>query len=86
MEQSFTYGTTLINAAMKTSFLLQDRYMPYYKRSFRSLRMLVGTEELSEKLSFLLFGDNRDNTVAERKHDIIEAVYAYCNLHSLWKA
>lgn len=63
-----------VNAAMKVNFLLQDRYMPYYKWSFRALRELVGTEELSEKLSFLLFGDNRDNTVAERKYDTIEEI------------
>ena len=46
----------------------------YYKWSFRALRELVGTEELSEKLSFLLFGDNRDNTVAERKYYKIEEI------------
>lgn len=63
-----------VNAAMKTTFLLQDRYMPYYKWSFRALRGLLGTEELSEKLSFLLFGDNRDDTVAEQKYDIIEEI------------
>lgn len=63
-----------VNAAMKTTFLLQDRYMPYYKWSFRALRGLIGTEELSEKLSFLLFGDNRDNMVTERKYDTIEEI------------
>ena len=63
-----------VNAAMKTTFLLQDRYMPYYKWSFRALRELIGTKELSEKLSFLLYGDNNDNTVAERKYDTIEEI------------
>lgn len=63
-------------AAMKTAFLLQDRYMPYYKWSFRALRELVGTKELSEKLSFLLFGDNRDDAVAEQKYRIIEEIAA----------
>lgn len=63
-----------VNAAMKATFLLQDRYMPYYKWSFRALRGLVGTAELSEKLSFLLFGDNRDATVADQKYDIIEKI------------
>ena len=62
------------NAAMKISFLLQNRYMPYYKWSFRALRGLAGTEELSEKLSFLLFGDNREDTVAQQKYDIIEEI------------
>ena len=63
-----------VNAAMKTIFLLQDRYMPYYKWSFRALRGLVGTKELSEKLSFLLFGDNRDDTAAKQKVDIMEEI------------
>ncbi|MBO4265157.1 MAG: DUF4037 domain-containing protein [Clostridia bacterium] len=63
-----------VNAAMKVTFLLQDRYMPYYKWSFRALRELIGTEESAEKLSFLLFGDNRDNAVAEHKYDTIEEI------------
>ena len=63
-----------VNAAMRTIFLLQDRYMPYYKWSFRALRGLIGTKELTEKLSLLLFGDNHDDTVAERKYDTIEGI------------
>lgn len=63
-----------VNAVMKVTFLLQGRYMPYYKWSFRALRELVGTQELSEKLSFLLFGDNRDHSVAQRKYDVMEEI------------
>ena len=63
-----------VNAAMRTIFLLQDRYMPYYKWSFRALRGLIGTEELSEKLSLLLFGNNHDDTAAEHKYDTIEEI------------
>ena len=63
-----------VNAAMRTIFLLQDRYMPYYKWSFRALRGLIGTEYLTEKLSLLLFGDNHDDTAAERKYDTIEEI------------
>ncbi|MBQ0026920.1 MAG: DUF4037 domain-containing protein [Lachnospiraceae bacterium] len=63
-----------VSAAMKTTFLLQGKYMPYYKWSFRALRELGGTQELSEKLSFLLFGDNRDDKVAEKKYNIIEEI------------
>ena len=48
--------------------------MPYYKWSFRALRGLIGTEELSEKLSLLLFGNNHDDTAAERKYDTIEEI------------
>ena len=63
-----------VSAAMKVNFLLQDRYMPYYKWSFRALRELVGTEELSRKLSFLLSGDNRDDTVVGQKCEAIEEI------------
>ncbi len=63
-----------VNATIKTNFLLQDRYMPYYKWSFRALRDLVGTGELAEKLSFLLFGDNKDSAVAKQKYDLIEEI------------
>ncbi len=65
-----------VNAAMKTAFLLQDRYMPYYKWSFRALRQLVGTQKLAEQLAFLLCGDSRDDTIAAQKYDTIEAVAA----------
>lgn len=63
-----------VKAAMKVSFLLQDRYMPYYKWSFRALRQLLGTAELADSLSFLLFGDNRDENIAEDKYSVIEKV------------
>lgn len=61
-------------AAMRVTFLLQDRYMPYYKWSFRALRELVGTEALAEKLSFLLSGNNRDSTTAGQKYNLIEEI------------
>ena len=65
-----------VNAAMKTMFLLQNSYMPYYKWSFRALRELDGMEDLAEKLSFLLYGDNRDNTAAALKYAVIEEIAA----------
>lgn len=63
-----------VSAAMKTVFLLHDRYMPFYKWSFRALRQLEGTSEFADQLSFLLFGDNRDDTVAQQKYDTIEQI------------
>ncbi len=63
-----------VNAAMKATFLLHERYMPYYKWSFRALRQLWGAEELAEKLSFLLFGDNRDASVTKEKYNTIEEI------------
>lgn len=65
-----------VNAAMKAFFLLNHRYLPYYKWSFRALRQLEGGEKLADKLSFLLFCDHRDGDVAAEKYDIIESVAA----------
>lgn len=66
-----------INATMKVIFLLNNRYMPYYKWSFRALRELEGTSDLSKKLSFLLHGDNSDPSIAEKKYDIIEGIASF---------
>ncbi len=63
-----------VNAAMKVCFLLQGKFLPYYKWSFRALRGLAGMEKMAEKLSFLLFGDNRIDAVAEKKYGIIEDI------------
>lgn len=63
-----------VNAAIKTAFLLQNRYAPYYKWSFRALRQLYEMESLADKLSLLLFGDCRDQIVAEQKYNTIEEI------------
>lgn len=68
--------TEFVNAAMKAVFLLNDRYMPFYKWSFRALRQLPDTGELADKLSFLLFGDNREDAVAHQKYDTMEQIAA----------
>lgn len=65
-----------VNAALKVAFLLRDRYLPYYKWSFRALRSLEGTETLAERLSLLLRGDVPDNETAKEKYRVIEAVAA----------
>jgi len=59
-----------VNAALKCAFLLHKSYMPYYKWSFRALRELDGTEEISELLSRLLVSETDD----EERYDTIEAV------------
>ena len=66
--------TEFVTAAMKTLFLLKRRYMPYYKWSFRALRQMDGMAGFATQLSFLLTGDNADETVAEVKYDTIETV------------
>ena len=73
-----------VNAAMKVFFLLNRRYMPYYKWSFRALRSLPEGEELAERLGDILFSDHRacigteDKALmkgeAERKSCIIEDI------------
>ena len=59
-----------VNAAMKTAFLLRDRYMPYYKWSFRALRALDSEKKYSEALSFLLCG----KASAKEQYDVIEKI------------
>lgn len=66
--------TEFVTAAMKALFLLKRRYMPYYKWSFRALRQMDGMAGFATQLSFLLTGDNADETVAEVKYDTIETV------------
>lgn len=65
-----------VKAAMQSAFLLERRYMPYYKWSFRALRGLEGGTELAGKLSLLLGGDNSTPETAETKYDTIEEVAA----------
>ena len=66
--------TEFVTAAMKVLFLLNGRYMPYYKWSFRALRQMDGMADFAIQLSFLLTGDNADETVAEVKYDVIETI------------
>ena len=66
--------TEFVTAAMKVLFLLNGRYMPYYKWSFRALRQMDGMADFATQFSFLLTGDNADETVAEVKYDVIETI------------
>ena len=66
--------TEFVQATMRVTFLLHDRYMPYYKWSFRALRQLDGAAELADQLSSLLFGDRPDDASAERKYDTVEGI------------
>lgn len=65
---------TFVEAAMKTAFMLRGRYMPYYKWSFRALRELEPESRLPDQLSFLLFGDNSSEWMAQQKIDVIETI------------
>ncbi|MCF0108595.1 MAG: DUF4037 domain-containing protein [Erysipelotrichaceae bacterium] len=66
-----------VNATLKAEFLLQGRYMPYYKWSFRALKQLLFTEELAKRLSFILMADHTDEKVAEQKYTMIEEIASF---------
>lgn len=59
--------------AMNTVFLLNKTYMPYYKWSFRAMRMLPKLSNLAETLEFLLTTENTGD-LAETKYLVIEDI------------
>lgn len=61
------------NSAMKAFFLLNSRYMPYYKWQFRALRDLPKGEHLADSLEFLISTDNSTEN-ANMKNEIINSV------------
>ena len=65
-----------VNAALRVIFLLNKRYLPYYKWSFRALKELVVPETLAADLEFLI---SSGNTASEsvRKRDTVERLCAY---------
>lgn len=62
-----------VESAMRTIFLLNKRYMPYYKWSFRALRELEKLGNIADSLEFLITSDNNTET-AETKYYIIEDI------------
>ncbi len=56
-----------VRAAMHAVFLLNDRYMPYYKWSFRAMRDLSILAPLWESLEYLLTTDNEPGRAAVKK-------------------
>ena len=61
--------------AMALLFLIHHRYMPYYKWSFRALRLLPGGEETAGSLEWMLTTENSEKTMDE-KIDRIEQIAA----------
>ncbi len=61
--------------AMAAIFLLNGRYMPYYKWSFRALRALTKLSLEAELFEFLITTGN-DGDAAEEKADVIESICA----------
>lgn len=66
-----------INSAVKTAFLLNGKYMPYYKWSFRALRELENGKELAERLSYLMSGSNFEKQTASKKSETIEVISSF---------
>ena len=62
-------------SATSVIFLLNGRYQPYYKWSFRALRALPVLSLDAELLEFLITTDN-DGENAEEKYDTIESIAA----------
>lgn len=62
-----------VKAAMRSVFLLNRKYMPYYKWSFRALRYLELFSTFSDSFEYLLTSEN-DETTAKIKADVIEDI------------
>jgi len=62
-------------SAMAAVFLLNRRYMPYYKWSFRAMRALPRLSLLAELLEYLLTTDNSE-AVYREKYDVMESMAA----------
>ena len=62
-----------VKAVLQVTFLLNDRYMPYYKWSFRALRELNSLSELAGPLEELLTTDNSDVNAFD-KYETIEGI------------
>lgn len=62
-----------VNAAMRTVFLLNRKYMPYYKWSFRAMRDLELFSTFSDSFEYLLTSEN-DSVTAEVKFGVIEDI------------
>lgn len=64
-----------VESAMSCVFLLNGRYKPYYKWSFRAMRSLELLWQLADSFEFLLTGENNEEN-AEVKTDVIEDICA----------
>lgn len=60
-----------VKAAVNVVFLLNKRYVPYYKWCFKAMRGLEKLSQLCDVLEFLISSEN-DATLCSTKADIIE--------------
>ena len=66
-----------VTSALKIIFLLNNKYCPYYKWSFRALKEIDQYDDLYKKLIFILTKDNNDENIVRQKNVLIEEVAAY---------
>ena len=62
-----------VNATLKVIFLLNKKYMPYYKWSFRALKNLEILSELQTQLEYLISSVNTEKE-SEIKIEVIENI------------
>lgn len=62
-----------VNSTLKVIFLLNKKYMPYYKWSFRALKDLELLSELSDQLEYLISSVNTEKE-SEIKIEVIENI------------
>lgn len=62
---------TFVLSALETAFLMNHRYMPFYKWSFRALRELPGCTPLADSLEHILLCP-QDDTVPARLQNVAE--------------
>ncbi len=65
--------TEFVKSALNTAFLINKKYIPYYKWSFRALRELNTLSSLYQPLEYLISSGNEKEDVL-KKEDIIEKV------------
>lgn len=63
--------TEFVKSTMRTVFLLNNKYMPYYKWSFRAMRNLPKLSILAEIMEYLITTGN-DDSMAKDKYFMIE--------------
>lgn len=63
-----------VDSAMKVAFLINGKYMPFYKWSFRALRDIIGNSELPDMLSVLINKGNTSEPEIQIKQTVIERI------------
>lgn len=65
--------TEFVNTALKVIFLINKKFMPYYKWTFRALRELKKLSDLYDSLEYLISSTNEAEE-SKKKQEIIEQI------------